>query len=68
MTNSSYDLREAKIIYQNQSHLAFEIIKYNQSVSDATEPIKPADVVASALKLTKVVLTIDVHLSKEIPK
>lgn len=43
------EARQASIVYQNQSHLAFEILKHN-SKGD----IDPKEVVKLALKLTKV--------------
>lgn len=57
MTNSTtappIDARQASIVYQNQSHLAFAILKHNTKEGDS---IDPREVIKLAKKLTLVAL------------
>jgi hypothetical protein len=54
------DERQASIVYQNQSHLAFEIIKFNKEsagyLNGQESIIDPKDVIKLALRLTKVAI------------
>jgi hypothetical protein len=55
------DERQASIVYQNQSHLAFEILKHNSK----GEVIDPKDVVELALRLTRVAVNPIPHMDKQ---
>ncbi len=54
------DERQASIVYQNQSHLAFNILKHN--AGDA--PIDAKDVVALALRLLIIAVNPIPHMAK----
>ena len=72
MSDNSIDSRQASIVYQNQSHLAFEILKYNKDLEYQSNPagteieaINPKDVVDLALKLTRVAVNPVPHMKRQ---
>jgi hypothetical protein len=60
------DERQASITFQNQSHLAFEILKFNKSLTGEQSPINPKDVVELALKLTRIAVNPVPHMKKQV--
>jgi hypothetical protein len=56
------DDRQACITYQNQSHLAFEILKFNAATGEGVDPTK---VVELALRLTRIGLNVLGEIEKQ---
>ncbi len=57
------DEKSYSISYQNQSHLAFQILQFNADVGDK---IDPKELIELTLRLTRVAVAPSSHIQKQI--